>query len=147
MLQSTGSQRDGHDWVTKLMYGCESWAIKKAECRRIDSFELWCWRRFLRIPWTARRSKQSNPKGNQSWIFIGRTEAEAEALILWPHDLKSQLIGKDPNDGKDWKQEKGIAEDEMNRWRHRLNGHEFEQALGDAEEQGILACCSPWGLK
>ena len=70
-----------------VMYGCESWTIKKAECRRIDPFELWCWRRLLRVPWTARRSV--HPKGNQSLIFIGRTDAEAETPILWPPDAKS----------------------------------------------------------
>ena len=72
-----------------VMYGCESWTIKKAECRGIDAFELWYWRRFLRIPWTARRSNQSHPKGDQSWVFIGRTDVEAETTILWPPDAKS----------------------------------------------------------
>ena len=83
-----------------VMYGCESWTIKKAEGRRIDPFELWCWRRLLRVPWTARRS-------NQSWIFIGRIDAEAETPILWPPDVKNLLIGKDPDAGKDWRQEGG----------------------------------------
>ena len=78
-----------------VMYGCESWTIKKAECRRIDAFELWCWRRFLRVPWTARRSNQSILKGI-NLMFIGRTDAEAEAPILWPPDAKSQLTRKDP---------------------------------------------------
>ena len=72
-----------------VMYGCESWAIKKAEHRRTDAFELWCWRRLLRVPWTARRSNQSIPKGDQSWMFIGRTDAEAETPILWPPDMKN----------------------------------------------------------
>ena len=76
------------------MYRCDSWTIKKAECQRTDAFELWCWRRCC-VPWTARRSNQVNPKGNQPWIFIGRTDAEAEAPIFWPPDGKSQLIGKD----------------------------------------------------
>ena len=70
-----------------VMYGCESWTIKKAECRRIDGFELWCWRRLLRVPWTARRS--NHPEGDQSWVFTGRTDAEAETPILWPPDVKS----------------------------------------------------------
>ena len=81
------------------MYGYESWTIKKAECWRIDAFELWCWRRLLRVPWTARRNKKSfsvHPKGNQSWIFIGRTDAEAEAPKLWPSDGKNWLTRKDP---------------------------------------------------
>ena len=88
------------------------------------------------------------PKRNQSWIFIGRIDAEAEAPILWSPDTKSQLIGKDPDAGKDWRQgEKGTTEDEMFGWHHQVNGHEFEQALGDGEGQGGLACCSPWGRK
>ena len=110
-----------------VMYGCESWTIKKAECRRIDPFVLWCWRRFLSVPWTARRSNQSTLKGNQFWIFIGRTDVEAETPILWPPDAKSWLIWKLPDAGKDWRQEgKGTAEDEMVGWHHWLNGHEFE---------------------
>ena len=88
-----------------VMYGCESWTIKKAECQRIDDFEQWCWIRLLRIPWTARRCNQSILKENQPWIFIGGTDAEAETPILWPCDAKNQLIGKDPDAGKDWGQE------------------------------------------
>ena len=80
-----------------VMYGCESWTIKKAEHQKIDAFELWCWRRLLRVPWAARRSNQSILKE----IFIGRMDAEAEAPILWPSDAKSQLIGKDPDIAKD----------------------------------------------
>ena len=80
-----------------VMYGCESWTIKKAEHQRIDAFELWCWRRLLRVTWAARRSNQSILKE----IFIRRMDAEAEAPILWPPDAKSQLIGKDPDTGKD----------------------------------------------
>ena len=87
-----------------VMYGCESWTVKKGECQRIDAFELWCWRRLLRVPWTTRRFKPINPKGNQPWIFIGRTDAEAEAPILWPRDAKSRLTGKDPDAVKDWRQ-------------------------------------------
>ena len=87
-------------------------------------------------------------KGNQSWIFIGRTDAEADTAILWPPDAKSWLISKDPDVGKDWRQEeKGMTEDEMVGWHHWLNGHEFEQALGVGDGQGVLACCSPWGCK
>ena len=90
-----------------VMYDCESCTIKKAECKTIDVFELWCWRRLLRVPWTARRSNKSI-KGNQPWIFNGRTDAEGEAPILWPTDEESQLIAKDPEARKDWRQnEKG----------------------------------------
>ena len=107
--------------------GCESSTIRKAEHWRTDAFELWCWRRLLRVPWTIRRSNQSVEKGNQSWIFIGRTDAEAETPVLWLPNAKSWLIWKDPNAGKDWGQEEeGMTEDEMVGWHHWLNGHEFE---------------------
>ena len=88
-----------------------------------------------------------HPKGNQPWIFIRRTDAEAEIPILWPPDEKNWLTGKDPDAGKDWRQEKGTTEDEMVGWHHRLNGHEFEQAPGVGDGQGSLMCCSPWGCK
>ena len=90
-----------------VMYGCESWSIKKAEHWRIDAFELWCGRRLLRVPWTKRRSNQWILKGNQSWIFIGMTDTETP--ILWPSDAKNWLIGKDPDSGKDWRWEKGTT--------------------------------------
>ena len=90
--------------------------------------------------------QNSHPKGTQLWIYIGRTDAEAEAPILWPPDAKSWLIGKDPDAGKDWGQgEKGMVEDEIVGWYHQLNGHEFEQTPGDRDGQGSLACCNPWG--
>ena len=128
------------------MYGCESWTIKKAEHQRIDAFELWFWRRLLRAPWTA--LKPVNPKGNQPWILIRRTDSEAEAPILWLPDVKSWLIGKNPDACKDWRQEEKVTtEDETVGWHHQVNGHEFEWALGDDEGQGGLACCSPWGCK
>ena len=121
-----------HVWMWELDYK-ESWMLE------IDAFELWCWKRLLRVPWTARRSNKVNPTGNQSWIFIGRTDAEAEAPILWPPDVKSWLFRKDPDAGKDLRQKKqGMTEDEMIGWYHWLNGHEFEQALGDGEGQGRL---------
>ena len=88
------------------------------------------------------------PKGNQSWMFIGRTDAEAEAPILWPCDEKNWLLGKDPDARKDWRQEeKGTTEDEMAGWHHRPDGQEFEQTPGVGDGQGSLACCSPWGRK
>ena len=101
----------------------------------------------LESPLDCKEIQQINSKGNQSWIFIGRTDAEAEAPILWPRDMKNQLIGKDPDAGKDWRQEKGTTEEEMVGWHHWLNGHEFEQAPGDGEGQGSLACLSPWSHK
>ena len=111
---------------------------------RIDASELWCWRRLLRVPWTARRPNQSILKEISSWIVIGKTDAEAEAPILWPPDAKSQLKGKDPDAGKDRKQ-KELTEDEMVGWHHQLNGHESEQAPGYDEGQGGLVWCSLWG--
>ena len=129
----------------EVMYGCESWTIKKAEHRRIDAFELWCWGKTLESPLDCKEIQQAHPKGNKSWIFIGRTDAEAEATILWLPDAKNWLLGKDPDAGKDWRQkEKGMTEDEMVGWHHQLNGHEFEQALGVGGGQGSLTCCSPW---
>ena len=92
--------------------------------------------------------KSVNPKGNQFWIFIGRTDAEAETPILWPPDAKNWLLGKDPDSGKDWRQgENEMTEDEMVGWHHQLDGHEFQQALGVGDEQGSLVCCSPCGHK
>ena len=95
----------------------------------------------------SKEIKPVNPKGNELWIFIGRTDAETETPILWPPHEKSQLIGKDPDAGKDWGQKKGATEDEMVGWHHWLNGHESEQAPGAGAGQGSLACCSPWGHK
>ena len=120
----------------------ESWAPKNW------CFELWCWRRLWRVPWTARRSNQSMLKGDQSWVFIGRIDAEAETPILWPPHAKSWLIGKDPGAGRDWGQEeKGTTENEIVEWHHRLDGHEFEWTLGFRDGQGGLACCDSWGRK
>jgi len=109
-----------------VVYGCESWSIKKAECQRIDAFELWCWRR-LESPLDCKEIHQVNPIGNQSWIFIGRTDAEAKTSVLWPPDVKNRLTGKNPDAGKDWRwEEKGTTEDEMVGWHHQHDGHEFE---------------------
>ena len=128
-----------------VMYGFESWTVKKAERWRIDAFELWCWRRLLRVPWTTRRSNQSILK---SWVFTGRTDVEAETPILWPPDVKSWLIWKVPYVGKDWSQEeKGTTEDEMVGWHHRLDGHEFAWTLGVGEGQGGQARCDSWSRK
>ena len=130
-----------------VMYGCESWTIKKADHWKIDAFELCCWRR-LESSLDCKEIQPVHPKGNQSWIFIGRTDAEAETPILWPADVKNSLIGKDPDTGKDWRQEeKGMTEDEMVGWHHLFNGHEFEPALGIGDRQGSLGYCNPWGHK
>ena len=111
-----------------VMYRCESWTVKKAECQRIDAFELWCWRRLLKAPWTARKSNQSILRKLKSWIFTGRTDAEAETPYFGiSPDVKNWLIWRDPDAGKDWRwEEKGMADDEMVGWHHWLNGHEFE---------------------
>ena len=120
----------------------ECWALKK-----------WCFQtvvleKNLESPMDSKEIKPVNPKGNQPWMFFGRTEAEAETPILRPSDLKSQLSGKDPDAGRDWgQQEKGATEDEMVGWHHRLNGREFEQTPGDGEGQGSLVQCSPWVAK
>ena len=127
-----------------VMYGCESRTIKKAECQRIDAFELWCWRRLLIVPWTARRSNQSILKEISlsvhwkdwcwSWNF---------GHLTWRTDSLER-----PWCGERWRQEeKGTTEDEMVGWHHCLNVHEFEQAPGVGEWQRRLACCSTWGCK
>ena len=120
----------------------ESWAQKN-----------WCFwtvmlENTLESPWDCKELQPIYPKGNQSWIFIGRTDAEAETPILWIPDVKNWLIWKDPDARKDWRwEEKGTTEDEMVGWHHWFNGNGFEQALGDGERQESLACCSPWGRK
>ena len=120
----------------------EGWASKN-----------WCfWTvvlvKTLESPEDRRKIKPVNPKGNQPWISIVRTDAEAEAPIFWPPDAKSWFVWKDPDARKDWGQEeKRVTEDEMVGWHHWLSGHEFEQSLGDSEGQGSQACCSPWDHK
>ena len=131
-----------------IIYGGESWAIKKAECRRIDAFELLekleVLEKTLESALDSKEIQPVHPKGNQSWIFIGRTDAEAETPVLWPPDVKNWLTGKDPDAGKDWRwDEKGITEDEMVGWHHWLDGHEFGQAPRVGDAQGSLECCSP----
>ena len=120
----------------------EGWVLKK-----------WCFwtvvlEETLENPLDRKEIKPVNPKENQSWIFIGRTDAETESPVLWPPDVKNWLIEKDPDAGKDWSQEeKGTTEEEMVGWHHRLEGRKFEQALGVDDEQGSLACCIPRGHK
>ena len=129
-----------------VMYRCESWTIKKVECWRIDAFELWCWRRLLRVPWTARRSNQSILKEISPGCSLERLMLKLK-LQYFGH-LKSWLVGKDPEAGKDWGQEeKGTTEDEMVGWHHQLDGHGFGWTPGVGDGQGGLACCGSWGCK
>ena len=120
----------------------ESWALKN-----------WCFwtvvlEKTLESPLDCKEIQLVPPKGNQSWIFTGRTDAEAETLILWQPDVKNWLTGKDPDAGKDLRwEEKRATEDEVVGWHHQLDGHEFQQALGVGDGLGSLACCSPWGRK
>ena len=125
-----------------VMYGCESWTIKKAEHQRIEAFELWCWlEKTLESPLDCKEIKLVNPKGNQPWIFNGRTDVKDPILQL--PDEKCWLIDKGPDAGKDWSQEgKGMTEDGMVGWHHRLDGHEFEWTLGVSDGQGGLVRCN-----
>ena len=129
-----------------VMYGCESWTIKKAEHWKIDAFELCCWRRRLRVPRTARRSNQSILKE-----ITPEYSLEAPMLKLKLQSFGHMMRRADSFEktlmGKDWGREKGMSEDEMVGWHHQLDGQKFEQALGDGGGQGGLACCSPWGCK
>ena len=127
------------------MSGCESWTIKKAECQRIDAFKL-VLEKTLESPLDSKEIQPVHPKGNQPWMFTGRTDAKASALMVWPPDAKSRIIGRDPYTAKDWEQEeKGATEDGTVGWHHRLNGHEFEKTLGDGEGQGAW-CASADGV-
>ena len=131
-----------------VRYGCESWTYK--ECWAPKNWCFWTvvLEKTLESPLACEEIQPIHPKGNQSGIFIGRTDTEAETPIIWPPDAKNWLTRKDPDAGKDWRQEeKGMTEDEMVGWHHWLNGHEFEQALGVGDGQGSLACCSLWGCK
>ena len=129
-----------------LTYGYNSWTIKKDEHWRTDAFELWCWRRLLRVPWTAKWSNQAilkeiNPKYSSEGLML-KLKLQSFGHLM----QRNWLIWKDPDAGKDWRQEeKGPTEDEMVGWHHQLDGHEFELGVGDG--QGSLACCSPWDCK
>ena len=114
----------------------------------MNKLEFWMDMKTLESPLDCKEIQPVHPKGNQSWIFIERTDAEGETAILWPPDTKNWLIWEDPDAEKDWRQEeKGTIEDEMVEWHHRLKGHEFEQAPGVGDGQGGLAFCSVWGRK
>ena len=130
------------------MYGCESWTVKKAERRRTDAFELWCWRRLLRVPWTARRSNQSilkefSPEYPLEGLML-KLKLQYFDHLMWRTDSleKTLMLGK-----IEGQEEKGMTEDEMVGWHHWLNEHEFEQTPGVGDGQGCLACCSPWSHK
>ena len=130
-----------------VMDGCKSWTVKKAEPKN------WCFwtvvlEKTLESPMDCKEIQPVHLKGNGSWVFIGRTDVEAETPILWLPDVKSWLIWKDPAAGKDWGQEeKGTTEDEMAGWHHWLNGHGFGWTLGVGDGQGGLMCCGSWGHK
>ena len=131
-----------------VMYGCESWTIKKADRRPIDAFELWCWRRLLRVPWTARRSNQSILKEISPEYSLEGLMLKLKLRWLWPPDLKNWDLRKDPDAGKDWRrEEKGVTEDEMVGWHYSPSGHELEQAPRAGDGQGGLGCCNPWGFR
>jgi len=130
-----------------VMYGCDSWTINKVERWGINAFELWCWKRLLRVPWTIRLSKQSilkeiNPEHSLEGLML-RLKLQYFGHVM----RRADSLGKDLDAGKDWGQEKGMTKDEIVGWHHRLNGPEFEQALGDSEGPGSLACCSSRGHK
>jgi len=125
----------------------------KLDCKESWAPKNWCFwsvvlEKTLESPLDCKEIQLVHPKGDQSWVFIGRTDAETETPILWPPHVKSWLIGKDPDAGTDWGQEeKGMTEDEMAGWHHRLNGHEFEWTPGVGDGQGSLVCCDSWGHK
>ena len=132
-----------------VMYGCESWTVKKAECRRVDAFELWCWRRLLRVPWTARRSNQSILKEISPRISLERVMLKLK-LQYFGHLMRrvDSLENPSPDARRDWGQEeKGTTEDEMTGWHHRLHGRESEWTPGVGDGQGGLACCNSWGCR
>ena len=130
-----------------VMYGYESWTVKKAECRRIDGFELWCWKRLMRVPWTARRSNQSILKEISPGISLEGMMLKLK-LQYFGHLMRRVDSSEKTDAGRDWGQEeKGTTENEMVGWHHQLDGHEFQQAPGVGDGQDSLVCCSPRGRK
>ena len=128
-----------------IMYECESWTIKKAECRRIDAFELWCWRRLLRVPWTAKRFNQSILKEISPDYSLERLILKLKLQYFGYLMERTDLLKKTLMLGKIEGRRRRRQQDEMVGWHHQLNGHEFEQTLGNSERQGSLACCSSRG--
>ena len=129
-----------------VMYGYENWTVKKAECWRIDTFDAVVLEKTLESPLACKEIQPVHPKGDQSWVFIGRTDVEPETPVLLATDAKSWLVGKDPDAGKDWGQgDKRMTGDETVGWHHRFNGHGFGWTLGVGDGQGGLGCCSSWG--
>ena len=151
-----------HYFTNKCPF-CQNYGFSSSHVQMLDyTWELdykeswvpmnWCFwtvvlEETLESPLDCKEIQPVHPKGNQSWIFNGRADAEAEAPILWPPDVKNLLIWKDPDARKDWRQEKGSTEDRMVGWHHQLNRHEFELTLGFGDGQEGLACCSPWGCQ
>ena len=129
-----------HIWMWELDY-------KESQVTKNWCFWTVVLEKTLESPLDCKEIQSLHLKGDQSWVFIGRTDAEAETPILWPHDAKNQLTGKDPDAGKDWRWEKGTTNDEMVGWHHWRDGHEFELAPRVGDGQGSLACCNPWGCK
>ena len=130
-----------------VMYGCESWNIKKAECWRIDAFQLWCWRRLLRVPWTTRTSNQLILREISPEYSLAGLMLKLKLQHFGHMMQRADSLEKNSDAKKDWEQKKGMTEDEMVGWHHWLSGHESEQTLGDREGQGNTVCCSPWGHK
>ena len=151
-------KKQGHYFASQVLssqgYGSSSSHVRMWESDYKESWvpKNWCFwtvvlEKTLESPLACKETQPVHPKGTESWVFIERTDVEAETLIFWPPDAKSWLIGKDLDAGKDWRQEEKGTEDEKVWWHHRLNGHEFGWALGVGDGQGGLACCSSWGRK
>ena len=153
----TELDKQRHSFLTKVHLSSQSYGFSSSHVWMLDYKESWALKNWcfwtvvlektLESPLDSKEIQPVHPKGNQSWIFIGRTDAEAETPILWPFDVKNWLIGKDPDAGKDWGQEKGTTENEMAGWHHWLDGRESEWTLGVGDGQGGLACCDSWGRK
>ena len=149
MVIDMGAEGTQWSWNTLSQRACgKRWGHYWKMAKKLEHWRTVVLEKISESPLDSKEIKPVNLKGNQPWMFIGRTDAEAEAPILWPPDTRSRFIGNDPDAGKDWRQkEKRVAEAEMVGWHHRFNGHELGQTSADSEGQGGLACCSPWGHK